>query len=242
MQIAKLYSKSGAALTLGYDFDSTFQELVDNQLADCFILATEYGFSPLGLAGDVIASELDLRTHDIANIANWNRSENEEVSLVGIKKRNSDKKSFLKGSILAASETSISYEQFKNDNRPCRDFIYNVTYEAIYYAAHTLKARKLTISHLSAAGNYHQDMATCTAEALAHFHDEFPGMIDSLLFVGCCINEDHFKGIRELNKEGDITKHRPIQTTSTKKDGFDVVSLSTIIRTQENGRKSFVAL
>jgi hypothetical protein len=224
-QIAKLYSNSGVALTLGYDFESSFQELVDKRQADCFILATEYGFSPLGLAGDVIAKELDLNAGNIVKIADWNRFENEKVSLIGISKRAYSNPSFLKGSVLAASETSISYQQFKSDSKPSRDFFYNVTYEAIYYAVHTLKARKLTISHLSAAGNYHADIATCTAEALAHFHDEFPGMIDSFMFVGCCINEAHLKGIKALNREGAVSRHRPIKVTAERKSIFDIISL-----------------
>lgn len=83
--------------------------------------------------------------------------------------------------------------------RPYRDFYYNVTYEAIAFVCGKWGAKKLGISHLSASGHYHQDIATCHAEALAHFCDENPDIApESFIFCGCCIGVEHLKGIQQL--------------------------------------------
>lgn len=243
--ITEFKSSNGATVQLGYNFNSSFRELIDNRMADCFILATEYGFSPLGLAGDVIAEELALDAREIVAIADWNRDVNPKVSLVGIKAQNVQQPHFFKGAVLAASQTSKSYKSFVNDaiySRPSRDFFYNVTYEAMHYAAHTLKARKLTISHLSASGNYHQDIATCTAEALAHFHTAYPNLLDTVLFVGCCIHPEHFKGIEKLTREETKTQHKAIEVNTSSKNGFDVLTLQTNVNRHDNmeDRKGFV--
>jgi hypothetical protein len=52
---------------------------------------------------------------------------------------------------------------------PNRDFYYSVTFEAIAYASKMWKSRRVGTSHLSAAQNFHKDIATSQAEALAHF-------------------------------------------------------------------------
>jgi hypothetical protein len=235
--ITEFKSSNDTSFRLGYDFASTFQELVDNQTADCFILATEYGFSPLGLASDVIVGELGLDVGELMQVADWNRNENPEVSLIGIKQRVTKQDSFLKGAVLAASQTSKSYQQFVTDStykKPSRDFFYNVTYEAIYYAAHTLKAKKLSISHLSASGNFHEDIATCTAEALLHFNAAFPGFLNSVLFVGCCISPNHFKGIAKLEVQENPSQHRAIKVSTSMKNGFDLLTLQTCLNSHDN--------
>ena len=127
----------------------------------------------------------------------------------------------------AASETSESYKRFATPTfgRPHRDFYYNVTYEAVAYASGTWDARGLAISHLSRCGRFHEDIATCNAEALAHYCDQHPAALDSFTFVGCCISQQHLAGISRLNSESHTGKHRPILKQLEERDGHVLIHL-----------------
>ena len=224
--IANLQSRQGTTTLIGHHFAASFEELAKRGEVDCFIVSTEDGFSPLGANRDFFADDLGIDDDEIRKIANWNRFKNDEVSLIGLPSRNPSGR--LRGVVLAASETSICYQQFAPafHSMPYRNFYYNVAYESISYAAKSLGARKIAISHLSGSGHFHEDIATCIAEALAHFCDNAKNpKIDSFLFVGCCIEERDLSGIRRLNMEGEITRHRDICTTNSKKNGFEVISL-----------------
>ncbi len=229
--LAELKSKQNTATKLGYEFHDSFEIITNNGEADCFIVATEYGFSPLGAASYFFSRDLQVSASDIRAIADWNRFNNEKISLIGIKSHNPSGK--LKGIILAPGQTSRCYEQFVNiaGGIPYRDFYYNVSYESIAYAAGVLGAKKIAMSHLSASGEFHQDIATCTAEALAHYCDK-PGNkeINSFIFAGCCIKLQHLSGIQRLNYEGNTTAHKDINTTITQKNGFDIINLDWIMK------------
>jgi hypothetical protein len=109
---------------------------------------------------------------------------------------------------------------------PYRDFYYNVTYEAIAYASQNWGAHRIAISHLSGCGSFHEDIATCNAEALAHYCDAAEGAIDSFIFLGDCdIDLEHLAGIHRLNAEARTGRHRPISTEVERRDGYDLVHL-----------------
>jgi len=227
-KLAQLYSQKGAVTLLGFDFSNSFEKLVKLGQVDCFIVSTEDGFSPLGRARDFFSRELGIDQTIIQELAQWNRFENPEVSLIGLNSQNVSSK--LRGVVLAAGERSKCYKQLVGQfvGRPYRDFYYNVTYESIVYATNVLGARKIAISHLSGSNNFHEDIATCTAEALAHFcdRDQKEGIgIDSFLFVGCCISPLHLLEIQHLNREGGITKHHDILVKKSMRNGFEVISL-----------------
>lgn len=135
--------------------------------------------------------------------------------------------SYLRGVILVASETSECYKQFAAPlyGRPYRDFYYNITYETIAYSSSQWAAHHLAISHLSGSGRFHEDIATCNAEALAHFCDAHPNVIDSFMFLGCCIAPEHLSGISRLNAEGQTGAHRAIATEVVNRDGHVLVHL-----------------
>lgn len=179
---------------------------------DAYIVATEDGFSPLGANRRFLSADLDVPEQEIKQHADWNRFKSPRVTLVAMSSRR--KGSSLRGVILAASETSECYKRFATPlyGRPHRDFYYNVTYEAIAYASENWGARRLAISHLSGSGRFHEDIATCNAEALAHYCDAHATAIDSFVFVGCCISQEHLGGVSRLNAEGQTGKHRPIST------------------------------
>jgi hypothetical protein len=234
-RIAELRSRRGTTTRVGYDFSgglNSFERLVDHGEVDCFIVSTEDGYSPLGTARDFFVQELGM-PHVISALANWNRFENDQVSIVVLPSRRSGSK--LRGVLLAAGESSKCYEKrFRPvaGGMPYRDFYYNVAYEGIACAANVLGARRIAMSHLSRSGIFHEDIAICTAEALGHFCDgENNAPVESFMFVGCCIDaQRHLSGIHRLNREGHLTRHRPIQTRLTYKDGYPVLNLDWPIR------------
>lgn len=241
-KIAELRSRKGTTTWLGYDFESPMEEMVAAGHADCCIVSTEDGFSPLGNWKEYFAASLGTDTHTIGDLAGWNRFENDQISLIGLPNRNRD--GSLKGVILAAGESALCYEQFAVPfyGRPYRDFYYNVAYESIAYASKVLGAQRIALSHLSSSNRFHQDIATCIAEALAHFCDEEHNPpIHSLIFVGCCIKPEHFSGIPQLNTEGDVTRHRTIRRSIAKRNGFDVVSFDWRSPAARSGVHTFPA-
>ena len=224
-KLAELRSRNGKSTYLGYDFTSSLEELVQQGLIDSCIHSTEDGFSPLGATRQFISNELGIAEEEIRELADWNRFENDEISLIGLP--NQGPAGNLKGVVLAASETSKCYRQFAPAyySKPYRDFYYNVAYESINYCVKTLGATKLAMFHLSGSGHFHEDIATCVAEALAHFCDVAGNTsISSFLFVGCCIEQNHLAGIQRLNVEGNVTRHRKILPRTSLRNGFEVIS------------------
>ena len=225
---AALQSNQGHRTIIGYDFPVLFKELAERGEADVCIVATEEGFSPLGASRDFFSGDLGISyENEIKPLANWNRFDNERITLVALESRRAD--SLLRGIILAPGETSFCYEHLPASvrcHRPCRDFYYNATYEALAVACGKWGARKIAVSHLSGSGSYHEDIATCHAEALAHYCDANPESApDSFVFCGCCITPEHLQGIRRLNTEGQSGEHRPIQLTAEIKDGATLLHL-----------------
>lgn len=223
--LAKLESQHGKRTSIQFEDDS-LEELAHAGLADAYIVSTEEGFSPLGANSEFLSSDLDIPYDEIKRLASWNRFENLRVSLVALGSRRSD--SLLRGVVLAAAGSSECYKRFGFTRResPYRDFYYNVTYEAIAYACGTWGAKRLCISHLSGSGAFHEDIATCNAEALAHYCDATPSAeIESFIFFGCCISPEHLTGIVRLNAEGKTSHHHPIFTVVNHCDGHDLVHL-----------------
>lgn len=223
--MAVLESRRGGRVSIFY-YPGEIKSLASQGKIDAYIVSTEDGFSPLGSNRRFLASELGVPENEITKLADWNRFENPRVSLVAIKSRRKD--SLLRGVILAASESSTSYERFATPRygRPYRDFYYNVTYEAIAYASKTWCAQHLAISHLSGCNTFHEDIATCNAEALAHYCDSSVNTIESFTFLSDCdISLEHLAGISQLNIEGNTSLHHPILTETEQHEGHVLVHL-----------------
>ena len=227
-QLAELRTKHGHCTTIGYDFHHFFKELANSGEADACIVSTEDGFSPLGISREFFAADLGIPVSEIKRLADWNRSTNSQVTLIALRSRND--KGLLKGIILTPGSNTRSYLQFPTSVRchtPYRDYYYNISYEAISFACNNWGARKIAISHLSESGGYHEDIATCHAEALGHFCDANPDSAPDLFsFCGCCITTEHFNGIRRLNAEGTLTSHRQIQVITEAIEGALLIHLS----------------
>ncbi len=225
LAIAALESRTGGRTTVAYDAGRLEPHARKGEV-DAYIVATEDGFSPLGMNLRFLSEDLGVPVAEIKRLADWNRFENPRISLVALASRRSGRS--LRGVILAASETSECYKRFATPffGRPYRDFYYNVSYEAIAYVSSQWEARHLAISHLSGSGRFHDDIATCNAEALAHYCDAHANSIDSFMFLGCCILPAHLSGISRLNMEGQTGAHHAIATQVVNSDGYVLIHLN----------------
>lgn len=219
------------------------QTLAEKGFVDAVIVDTEDGFSQLGMMRRFLSADLGLAEKDlvkwvlngfpdnleksISSLADWNRARTPEVTLVAIPSHRPG--SHLKGLILSPYESSECYKQFAVPmyGRPHRDFMYNVTYEAISYAYRAWNARRIGITHFSrskCAGKYHRDLTTCQVEAMMHFCNEHKG-IESFTFLDG--NEgNHPLGIlAEFNNLPDIGIHRKIRTKELEFWGINFVDL-----------------
>jgi hypothetical protein len=207
-----LKSKAEIATVIGFDFQSLFKDLSIRGETDVAIVSCEEGFSPLGGSGDFFERELGISYNDeIRPIARWNQDINEKITVIALASRNPN--SSLLGVLLAPGENCRSYSSFASPygRKPHRDYYYNISYEAIYYACYVWGARKLSISHLSASGRFHEDIATCNVEALSHFCDRWPKFApESFTFTGCCINQNHLSGVHKIISEDLVVGHRHI--------------------------------
>jgi hypothetical protein len=225
--LATLQSRHGDKTDIGYDFRSHFEPLANRGDIDACIVSTEEGFSPLGASLDFFARDLGIPGDEIKRLAHWNLSENPRTTLVALSSRRSGGR--LRGIVLAPGETARCYREMTDSfpRLPYRAFYYNVTYEALVVLCNGWSAKNVAISHLSGSGRFHEDIATCNAEALAHFCD---GIADaapqSFVFCGCCISLDHLKGIARLNVEGQTSSHRQIKTLTEHVGQVDLVHLS----------------
>jgi hypothetical protein len=222
----------GGNTHIKYDFDVMVETLAERGEADFAIVSTEDGFSPLGASGNFFEHDLGLSySEDISRIARWNLEKNKNVTLVSLQTKNPS--GFLRGVILAPGENCVSYKPYasfstnhRHSGRPHRDYYYSITYEAIANACIKLGARRLAISHLSGSGRFHQDMATCHAEALLHFCRRFPEIApESFTFYGCCISSDKLNGAKALIESDPKGYHRPIDVHETFKGAARLLTL-----------------
>ncbi len=212
-QFACLQCSDGHRVSLGHDFGSYFQGLAERGEADVAIVSPEDGFSPLGASRDFFERDLGVSFSEVIRpLADWNLRENPKATLVAIDSLNLS--GLLKGIILAPGNNALSYDRFNRSSSklPNRSYYYNVSYEAISHACQIWGARKIAISHLCSTGTFHEDMATCHAEALAHFCKSIPTLApESLIFCGCCISTEHLNGISQLNQELEKSTHLNIR-------------------------------
>jgi hypothetical protein len=218
-----------------FDFDAMVWTLAERGEADFAIVSTEDGFSPLGASREFFEQDLGLSYDDeIRPLAHWNRSKNEQVSLVSFRTRN--KRGLLKGLILAPGENCLSYKPYASHSsnhahhgRPHRDYYYSISYQAIVHACIELGARRIAISHLSGSWRFHSDMATCHAEALMHFCKEFPDYApESFIFYGCCISPNQLIEAKALVESNPDSHHRPIKVLETFNGSARLVNIQLV--------------
>ena len=234
-----LETRLGETVAVHQSIGFKLETLAESGLVDCVIADAEDGFSPLGQIRSFLASDLDLRDRDqlqhaldgfparleksISSLAYWSRFESDEVTLIAIPSERHD--SHLRGLILTPYDDSLCYKKYAHPKyraRPHRDFMYNVTYEAIAHAYTHWGARRIGLVHFARYG-LHRDTTTCQIEAIVHFCNEHKG-IESVTFLELQ-RSDVLEIAREFNQMKSIGVHRPIETKASRFSGIDFVDL-----------------
>lgn len=225
-RIAVLPLAGGRNLDVWHAPAADLRALLEHRCVDVAIMSSEHGFSPLGSASDCLSETLGVSVEEIKQLADWNRFDNEKVTLVALRSRREN--TALKGLILAPGETARCYRTFAMPiyGRPYRDFYYNVVYEAVSHAATHWGARKVGITHLSASHRFHQDIAICNAEAAFHFGSGGVRGLESLVFFGCCISNESLRGIDRLTTQNANEVHRPIAVSIERPEQVEFIHLS----------------
>ncbi len=243
-----LHSQTGQHIVINHVTESHssggprgVQNLAEIGLIDAIIVETEDGFSQLGmmrafLSRDLGLNERNLLRHaldgfpetlekNISSLADWNRFKNPEVTLIAIPSERQD--SHLKGIILVPHGGSKCYRQYAGWDygtpRPYRDFIYNVTYEAIAHAYKTFGARRIAVTHF-ASDKYQRDLTTCQVEAMVHFCNLHRDM-HSFTFLDGHAGNQPLQIVQEFNAMTDVGIHREINTRRVIFAGISFVDL-----------------
>ena len=243
-RVEVLRSELGEDIIINHSVGFQIETLAQRGLVDVVIVDTEDGFSQLGRMRQFLAADLGLQERNvvkwalegcpdnlernIASLADWNRAREPEVTLVAIPAERRD--GYLKGIILAPYDGSECYKQFSAPTywRTHRDFMYNVTYEAIHYAYHIWDARRIGITHLSRSkyrGEYCRDVTTCQVEAIAHFCNGHRGM-ESCTFLDDGEGNVPLAIVKEFSELREIGLHRPIDTKELEFWGIAFVDLN----------------
>lgn len=233
----------GEDVIINHSIGHRLETLGQNGLVDAVIVDTEDGFSQLGMMRQFLASDLGLQERNIvkwaldgfpvnlerniASLADWNRSRYPEVTLVAIPSEKRD--GYLKGLILSPYTGSRCYKRFSHPDYwvPHRDFMYNVTYEAISHAYSAWNARRIGLTHLSSLkykGLYHPDITRCQIEAIMHFCNEHKGM-ESFTFLDDTEGNSPLAILKDFTEMSDVGTHRTIRTKELEFWGITFVDL-----------------
>lgn len=241
--VGVLQSSLGENIIINHPVGYQLQTLVQGGVVDCVIVDTEDGFSQLGMMRKFLSAELGLIERnlvkyvlngfpqklekDISSLADWNRSRISEVTLIAIPSERPG--SYLKGIILSPYDGSECYKKYSAPEyrKTYRDFMYNVTYEAISYAYKTWGARRIGITHFSGSKHrmkYRRDLTTCQIESMTHFCNIHKGM-------ECFTFLDDYEGnlpleiVKDFNSSQNIGVHRTINIKTINFWGIDFVDL-----------------
>ena len=224
---AQLRGDSGTLTELAFcEGHQALPEAVDSGEIDAVIVGCETGFSEFGLYNEFLAKEVGVSYQFMRDQAEWNRYQNERVSLLSFAGSGD---SGLRSLVLLPYGGSqpgrgcLSYRPFESD-LPSRDFYYNVAFEAFRIACEHRQARRIWMMNPAAPWSFHRDIATCVCEALAHWCDATPEHAPTSVIFNVVgesgderaegMRKRDFSGVRALNAEGGSTRHRPISRQS----------------------------
>jgi len=114
-------------------------------------------------------------------------------------------KSHVNGVVIASGERSKAHQEFVRDSfsRPYRDFFYAMYYFGFKMADEFLNAEHLGVTHLTGGGKmpYYNDAVRCAADAYVHYGNQSDADLFDLTFTGCCLKEEHFEGLGDIENE-----------------------------------------
>lgn len=224
-------------------------DLWQSRQIDTLIIEPEDGFSQLGRVRQDLENALGLGSRDLrayalnqfkddfepnlSSLADFARFTDPDITLTAIASRKG--LSSLKGVVLVPYESSTCYLQYSNPySKPYRDFFYNVTYEALYYAYHLWGSRRFCLTHLCRQkifANYKIDITTCQAEAVRHFCELHRG-IEGVTFWDDCLGNCPLYEMSRFDKGLTQGEHRFIERSIEKKLGFDFIRIDLPVPNQ----------
>ena len=228
---------------INHFINDSIEMLIEKHNIDVLLIEPEDGFSQLGNARTFLTRDLGLEERNlvkwtldgmrpdfepsISSLSDWARFNDPNVTLIAVPTNRSSGK--LKGLIFVPYADSLCYKQFAQDEfaRPYRDFFYNVTYEALFYASHIWQAKRPAIAHLSREKYreiYKQDITTCQVEAALHISNEFKG-IEEITFWDCTKGNDVNYSVEYFENEKHLHPHRKINVSIQKMGEIDFVEL-----------------
>ena len=223
---AELRGNGGTATRLGFckRFDVLPKAIQEKEI-DGVLVGCETGFSEFGYFNEFLAESFGVDYGFMRQQAEWNRHENERVSLLGFSNPPTTTNSNLRALALLPYGGSqpgrgcLSYRRFES-RLPSRDFYYNVAYAAFEMVCGRFGAKRLWVMNPAAPWSFHEDIATCVCEALAHWCDGNPQSAPSSVVFnanpasevgGSGMHFEHFRGVEALNAERATSQHRPIK-------------------------------
>lgn len=185
------------------------ESLVRDGSVDAYILPFDGGAAHGNPGIPYVAESIGMETGELCYFGRRSCAQSHRVTLVGFPTRRQD--GGLRGVVLCPTSLSKSYREFARpfDERPYRDFHYRITFAAIAFATQALGARRLAMYRDPL---FDEDIATCNAEALAHYVDLAESPIESFTFLGVGPDPRFVDGIRRLNAESSSGRHRPTRT------------------------------
>lgn len=183
-------------------------------VVDALILPSVNGFTELNLALPFLTDDLGIPQEEILRWADWNRFDNERVTLVALPSRRPD--SQLRGAILASGELTRGYTRYATPywGRAYRDFFYNVTYEALEHASRAWNARRPGLCLLTASCALNWDVAMCQLEAITHLSDAPTGpTLEEITFISHQTEKEEvlLLAYNQTAENLDTSTHQPIQ-------------------------------
>ncbi len=252
-----LINRFGESIQVHHVYKQSLEDLITGGRVDSLLIEPEDGFSLLGTARDYLSNELGLKERNLAkwvidgmprnfeatvsSLADWARYTDPDVTLVCIPSQKPGGQ--LKGLVLVPYEGSRSYKQFAQPkySKPYRDFFYNVTYEAMYYAYITLGARKFAISHLSCTKysreGYRMDITRSQIDAIVHFCNQYQG-VKEITFWDDTEGNFPIEALTYMNPEEFLGEHRDINRACERRMGLDFISLSWAVPINHNSNPS----
>lgn len=241
-EVVALKTKHGREVLIYHFVGGKPESLIEAGLIDAVIIEAEDGFSQLGMMRNFLSRDLGLQERNlvkyvldgmpsdfeknISSLADWSRFKRDEVTLVALPTQREG--GHLKGLILAPYDGALSYKKFSTPGYIAhRDFMYNVTYEAISHANKMWRAKSIGITHFARAkykAEFDSDVTRCQIEAICHFCDEHES-IESITFFDDFRGNEPLKIVQSFNQMIDHGFHRVIKTHKLEHFGIDFIDL-----------------
>lgn len=200
-----LHLPSGGSIDIGH-YGHNIPNALSTLGIDGLIIEGLWGFNDLGAHfGSEIVDLLGVSEVMIRNICYEIIQKNQQITVIALHSTNHT--SPLKSVAFVPTEAFSCCERFRDTKYglPCKDFYYNITYEALELLIKNGCSR-VAIANITGYTYYHKNIGNCVAEAITHFAINNP-TLQSVFSIGR--GPDLTYGINFFNENPDlIGQHR----------------------------------